>query len=94
MWSRIVLAMGCAVSASAWPLSGPIDLENLAPAHMLIASANSSTNITTANCGDATACTNIVTLSIRPLHVKGIETSLAGLAAILVALTYGLLTIY
>jgi hypothetical protein len=61
---------------------------------MLVATANSSTNITTASCGNATACNNNVMLSIHPLQVKSVETSLAGLAAILVALTYGFLTVY
>jgi hypothetical protein len=97
MRSSFALALGCAAAASAWPLLGigeAVDLENLAPAHMLVASANNSTNITTASCGNATACNNNVTLSIHPLQVKSVETSLAGLAAILVALTYGLLTVY
>jgi hypothetical protein len=97
MRSSFVLAVGCATAASAWPLYGlgeAIDLDILAPAHMLVAATNSSTNITIASCGDATACNNNVTLSFRPLQVKSVETSLAGLAAILVALTYGLLTVY
>ena len=97
MLSSFALALGCAPAASAWPLLGlaeAVDLDNLAPAHMLVASANSSTNITATSCGNATACNNNVTLSIHPLQVQSVETSLAGLAAVLVALTYCLLTAY
>ena len=97
MRSSFALAVGCAAAASAWPLLGlgeAVDLDNFAPAHMLVASANSSTNITAASCGNVTACNNNVTLYIHPLQVKSVETSLACLAAILVAWTYGLLTIY